>query len=151
MHKFFNIGQLDEIKMSKMAEGEVLEVLEKLDGQMVMGVVIDAGVEYWSRRGRTPTAVTASRVVREAVGQHDLLVQDVHNQRATAVFEMIGSQSRVKSDEEMTPQLVLIGVRAHVKHTGWQRGLGPRKPKEAVRAMAGRRGPCLIQGNSFIQ
>ena len=119
LHKFFNIGQLDEIKMSKMAEGEVLEVLEKLDGQMVMGVVIDAGVEYWSRRGRTPTAVTASRVVREAVGQHDLLVQDVHNQRATAVFEMIGSQSRVKSDEGMTPQLVLIAVRAHASGEYW--------------------------------
>ena len=37
-----------------------------------------------------------------------------------------------------------------VKHTGWQRGLGPRKPKEAVRAMAGRRGPCLIQVYSYL-
>ena len=59
LHKFFNLGQLKENKLKEMAKVGVLEVLEKLNGQMIMGVVVGDFVEYWSRKGKTPVAVTA--------------------------------------------------------------------------------------------
>ena len=119
LHKFFNVGQLQESKMRELARLQTLEVLEKLDGQMIMGVVLGDAVEYWSRKGKTAVAITATRLARELPGQHDALVKCAHDKGATVVFEMIGSQSRIKSDEGMQPRLVLIAVRAHSSGEYW--------------------------------
>jgi len=47
--------------MHRLGQQRVLEVLSKLDGQMVVGVLVGDTVEYWSRKGRTVVGATATR------------------------------------------------------------------------------------------
>ena len=87
LHKFFNLGQLAEVKFGVLQRKQIAEVLVKLDGQMLMGVVIDTEVQFWSRKGHTVTGKTAHRIAGEG---HAALVLEAHNAGCTAVFEMIG-------------------------------------------------------------
>ena len=73
--KFFNLGQLMETKMKVLMNRQVLEVTEKLDGQMVTGVLVGGTVQYWSRKGLTVVGVTAGRIAAEHAG-YDRLVQE---------------------------------------------------------------------------
>ena len=72
-HKFFNVGQIKETNIRELRGKVVVEVLEKLDGQMVMGVVVGDEVQWWSRRGHTMVGGCAWRVAAEigAVGGRD--------------------------------------------------------------------------------
>lgn len=83
-------------------------MLEKLDGQMITGVLVGDCVEFWSRKGRTVLQTTAHRIVAEDSGDCEGLVRAVNNNDCTAVFEMIGSQSKIKADEGAHPRLVFL-------------------------------------------
>ena len=120
LHKFFNIGQLKETKLHTLSKLQVVEVLEKLDGQMIVGVAVGDRVQYWSQKGNTAVGVTARRLAQQEVGDYDGLVMAVCNVGATAVFEMVGCQSRIKSDEGMQPRLVLTAVRQHADGKYWE-------------------------------
>lgn len=120
LHKFFNLGQLKETKVRALKDFDIEEVTEKLDGQMVVGVVVDDEVVYWSRKGLTPVGVTASRVANEDNGDLESLVRAVHSRGATATFEFVGYQSRIKSDEGKEPKLILTAVREHVSGRYWR-------------------------------
>ena len=66
--------------------------------------------------------VTAGRVVTEARtegARYDELVQQVCGEGATPVFELVGPQSKIKSDEGKEPQLVLTTVRVHTTGEYW--------------------------------
>ena len=122
LHKFFNVGQLDEVKIGQLRRLQVREVLGKLDGQMIVGVVVGDAVLYWSRKGHTAVGVTAGRIAKEARtggGRHDELVKQVCGEGATPVFELVGQQSRIKSDEGKEPQLVLTAVRVQTTGEYW--------------------------------
>ena len=119
LHKFFNLGQLRETSMWALERLRIVEVTTKLDGQMITGVVIGDDVVYWSRKGLTSVGTTAHRVAQSAYAQYDAMVKRVQTQGATAIFEMIGSQSRIKSDEGVEPSLVLIAVRENMSGQYW--------------------------------
>ena len=57
LHKFFSIGQLGEVRLRSLQAKRICEVTDKLDGQMIMGVVVGDEVRMWSRKG----AITANR------------------------------------------------------------------------------------------
>jgi len=130
LNKFFNIGQLAEVQSAALVRHRVVEVLVKLDGQMVNGVVVGGTVQYWTRKAAIwnaqdtkwkPTAVgvAASRVAAMANGNYDALVRDVTQMGCTAVFEFVGKQSCIKVQEGVDPRLVLIAVRDHVSGRLW--------------------------------
>ena len=120
LHKFFNVGQLKETKMHRLGQQRVLEVLSKLDGQMVVGVLVGDTVEYWSRKGRTVVGATATRIVEAAEGDFDGAVFDASSNGATMVFEMIGHQSRIKSNEGREPRLILTAIRENDTGKYWR-------------------------------
>ena len=114
LHKFFNVGQLSENKTRAVERKQVVEVLEKLDGQMVMGVVIGGEVQLWTRKGATVVAKAAMRVMGGLVGDIAGLIRDIVGQGYTPIFEYIGRQSRIKADEGDEGRLVLVAVRDRV-------------------------------------
>lgn len=114
LHKFFNIGQLQEINETALSKKIVHEVLEKLDGQMITGIMIGESAQFWSRGGNTMVGTAAERVARESKGDYEALVRDLANTGHTAVFELVGEQSRIKANEGPSPRLVLIAVREQV-------------------------------------
>ena len=91
------------------------EVLRKVDGQMVAGVVIGEEVQCWSRKGLTGVGVAATRLMRNT-NCCAALIKDMDVAGCTSLFEMIGEQSRIKTLEQRQPELILIAVRH--KRTG---------------------------------
>ena len=144
LHKFFTLGQCFEATAERAVETGVAEVLEKLDGQMINGVICqqDGGgqmVRYWTRRAETQVGEEAQRVAAQADGRYDDFVKQMHGRSRTAVFELVGKQSRIKANEGAAGRLVLIAVREkctgryarHEEMMEWARPFGV----EVVRRM----------------
>ena len=93
-------------------------VTEKLDGEMLCGVVLDGRVELWSRAGWTELGKAATRVASQQEGLVEL-VGEVWRQGASATFEYIGKQSWIKVRYART-QLVLVAVRDRQSGDWWQ-------------------------------
>ena len=141
LHKFFNVGQLAETQMGALRKLQVDEVTEKLDGQMVCGVVVGTSVQFWSRKGNTAVGVAAARIASSTTGDYTALVLEVDAGECTPVFEMVGRQSRIKADEGDEARLVLLAVRRHGDGTYWTSsavaGLAQRFGVEAVKRLRG--------------
>jgi len=118
----------------------ISEVLVKLDGQMIVGVVVGTEVQMWSRKGLTAVGVTAFRVASSGeCGDCIGLVRDVVAMGCTPSFELVGAQSKVRAEEGMEPRLVLIAVREHQSGAYWGHGqlveLGGQYGVEVVRRL----------------
>jgi hypothetical protein len=135
--KAFMPGQVADMKWEALSQVPVLEVTEKLDGQMVVGVVRDGRVELWSRSGRTPVAESAEACAERSTGSYTGLIGEVESMGCTASFEYVGRQSRIKVRHEGAARLVLIAVRQKVSGEYWEHDglvqLGRRHGVEVVR------------------
>lgn len=128
--------------MGALRKLQVDEVTEKLDGQMVCGVVVGTSVQFWSRKGDTAVGVAAARIASSTTGDYTALVLEVNAGECTPVFEMVGRQSRIKVDEGDEARLVLLAVRRHGDGAYWTSGavagLAQRYGVEAVKRLRGR-------------
>jgi hypothetical protein len=120
LHKVFNVKWNEECgvenSMEHLRQQQVVEVLEKLDGQMVFGVLIGGIVQLWTRRGHGAVAISAERLVMDRGTREMDLVSELaawtcDDRRATVTFEYVGAQSRIKADEGKQAQLVVIAIR----------------------------------------
>ena len=93
-------------------------VTEKLDGQMVCGVVWDGAVELWTRSGWTEQAQAATWVAQECEGMLRL-ISVVWAQGGSPTFEYVGKQSLVKVRYRDT-RLVLVAVRDRETGRWWE-------------------------------
>ena len=120
VHKAFDERQMEGMWLWEGLHGRaVVEVMEKLDGQLIVGVVNDKGeVEMWSRKGRTEVGKGASVFAQEH-GGYESLVREVEARGATVCFEMVGKQSKVKV-RYGSRDLVVIAVRSKVGGGYWR-------------------------------
>ena len=117
LQTFFSVGQVGDMKGRRLAEAEIMEATEKLDGTMVYGVLVEEGWELWSKGGPGEVAEGAMGWVmgEGAASAGDVvgLLEVAEAMGCTAVFEWVGRQARVKVKEEDT-RLVLLQVRHKV-------------------------------------
>ena len=113
LHKFFSIGQLGEVRLRSLQGKRICEVTDKLDGQMLMGVVLGTEVRMWSRKGAIRDTAVGRTAGRVADAGHRALVRHVVGTGCTPVFELVGPQSLIRADEGKEPRLVLVAVRRH--------------------------------------
>ena len=124
-HKFFNYGEVEDTKLRTLKGQRIREVTMKLDGQMIVGVVLGGEAQFWSKKGITETGLTdvgrsAGRVAEQAGAGCAALVQHVHRATATACFEFMGYQSEVKTpSKQRWPRLVLTAVRDNCSGEYW--------------------------------
>jgi hypothetical protein len=114
LHKFFNLGQLNEASQKTLQKRRIQEVLTKLDGQMIVGAEVGDQVQFWSRKGHTAVGVAASRVAQTSIGDYEGLVREATASGCTAVFELVGALSKIKVDEGQEPRLVMVAIREHI-------------------------------------
>ena len=111
-------------------------VTEKIDGEMMCGVVREGQVELWSRGGWTEQARSATRWAHDRRMGILALVAAVWQLGGTATFEYVGRQSRVKVRYVET-DLVLVAVRGRESGVWWQydelQGLGLQHGVTVVR------------------
>jgi len=116
-------------------------VTEKLDGQMMCGVVQGNEVQLWTRGGWTGAARAATKVARESTGVLQL-VNTVWEQGGSPTFEFIGRQSRVKV-RYGEAELVLVAVRDRVSGRWWQ--------YEMMEQLCERYGAKLVQRHTELE
>ena len=125
---------------------------EQLDGQMVCGVVVGTSVQFWSRKGNTAVGVAAARIASSTAGAYTALVLEVDAGECTPVFEMVGWQSRIRTDEE--PRSVLLAVRRHGDGAYWKSGavagLAQRFGVEAAKRLRGLEGMSIDDMRSEV-
>ena len=111
-------------------------VTEKIDGEMMCGVVREGQVELWSRGGWTEQARSATRWAHDNKMGILALVAAVWQLGGTATFEYVGRQSRVKVRYAET-DLVLVAVRGKESGVWWRydelEGLGQQHGVTVVR------------------
>jgi hypothetical protein len=98
--------------------GGVKTVTEKVDGEMMCGVMRNGGAELWSRGGWTAQAKSATRWASEEGSGVLGVIADTHELNATATFEYVGRQSKVKAEYRKT-DLVLVAVRSNRTGIYW--------------------------------
>ena len=77
LHKFFSVGQVAETKVEVLCRKRIAEVLEKLDGQMIVATRIGTQVEFWSRGGVSKVGQVAFRTAQQATGDYDGMVMEL--------------------------------------------------------------------------
>ena len=127
VQKFYSVCQLRGAEREALSKAEVMVVTDKIDGEMMCGVVREGQVELWSRGGWTEQARSATRWAHDSKMGILALVAAVWQLGGTATFEYVGRQSRVKVRYVET-DLVLVAVRGRESGVWWQydelQGLG---------------------------
>ena len=127
---------------------------EKLDGEMMCGVVRDGGVELWLLGGWTEQARSATRWASERAPGVLQVIAQVHESDAIATFENIGKQSRVKVQYRET-DLVLVTVRDNETARWWAHNelleLGRRHAVTVVRRITELEGKHLYEITAMVQ
>jgi len=115
LHKFFSVGQIADTQMTdRFAELKVVEATMKMDGVMVHGVKVGEDMQLWTRggpseHGRNSMRFACGTLLADYLG----LLSAVESMGATAIFEWVGRQARIKAKEKDTG-LVLLQVRNKV-------------------------------------
>ena len=119
--KTFMRGQVLDMRHEQLKGQRVQEVTEKLDGQLVVGVVNgNDEVEMWSRSGRTEVGRSAMMCAMRSDGQYVDMIRKVEARGSTACFEYVGRQSRVKVKYDGMSEVVLVAVRDKVTGRYWR-------------------------------
>ena len=118
VQRFFKVTDLWEIEDNGEGWQKVVAVTEKLDGEMLVGVLVGEAVELWSRGGWTEQAVSATRHANSVVGLCGL-VSEVYERGGSPTFEYIGKQSLVKVRYKET-DLVLVAIRDRETGKWWE-------------------------------
>jgi hypothetical protein len=166
VQRFLRVAELGGLVHELVAQ----TVTEKLDGQMVCGVVIGDAVELWSRGGQTAVGKAATRIAREKDGMLEL-INEVWTQGGSPTFEFIGKQSLVKIRYGET-ELVLVAIRDRESGEWWGyemlerlcarhavrlvaryrelEGRCVREIREQVSCWKGKEGVVVTLGNSLV-
>ena len=136
--KCFMLEQVHDISRGGFRGQEVVDVTEKLDGQLMVGVVSSGGeVEMWSRGGRTQLGSSAMMCARRSEGRYEELIMEAEVLGCTVCFEYIGRQSRIKVRYEGESEVVMVAVREKMSGDTWwweeMEGLGRRHGVRVVR------------------
>ena len=159
LHRFFSVGQVADAAMPRLSEQRIMEATVKLDGIMAFGVVVDGGIEFWTKGGNTEVAKV---ITRWAVHSGSLgagvcgalradymgLVAAVEAMGSTAIFEWVGPQAKIRVKEEETG-LILLQVRDKANGEYWgyeaRRGIAAQYRVDCVAQVA------ELEGKTFFE
>lgn len=108
-HKFFNVNERDETQVGQLDLARPHHILEKLDGSMIHAVPLADGFRFCTKMGITEVSMAAEEFVARHANIYQL-VQDLHGQGYTVIFEWCSPRQRIVIDYPQD-QLVLTAVR----------------------------------------
>ena len=119
LHKFFTVDQVPEVELDKLLHKEIAAVTKKLDGQMVMGLVVAGRAQFWTRAGPTEVGMQAYAASQALTGDYSGFIEFIASLHCTPVFEFIGHQSKIKAFEQNQTRIVLVSVRFNRSGEYW--------------------------------
>jgi RNA ligase len=108
-HKFFNVGERDEIAINKVNLYEPHVVLEKLDGSMIRPIPTKEGFRLATKAGITDVAMNAEVFIADKPEYREFINMCIR-QHATPIFEWCSRKNRIVVDYP-EDQLILTAIR----------------------------------------
>jgi RNA ligase len=109
-HKFFNVGQKEEVFPQNLDMSKPHVIPTKLDGSMVSPVVIDDVVYLATRMGVTDVAKEAMKYING----NEQWLKDMIGMNLNPIFEYVGPENKIVV-QYAEPKLVLTAIR-HMKY-----------------------------------
>lgn len=116
-HKFFNVGERAETSLENIDVSKNHIILEKLDGSMIAPFMVDHGIIWGTKMGKTEVSdqVVQWLLQSDKLMDYQYFVIDAIQKGYTPIFEWCSNYQRIVLDYPES-NLILIGMR-HM-HTG---------------------------------
>jgi T4 RnlA family RNA ligase len=108
-HKFFNVGENDEVQLDKIDFNQSHVVLEKLDGSMISPIPLNGGYRWTTKMGITEIAMQVEEFVAKNVRYSDF-AEFMDNNDLTPIFEWCSRKNKIVIDHPID-QLILTAIR----------------------------------------
>jgi len=108
-HKFFNVGEREEVMLSKIDLDTEHVRLEKLDGSMIHPMLVNGVIRWCTKMGITDTSMQAEEFVAKNP-HYQALAASVIEGGHTPIFEWCSNKNRIVLDYP-EDQLILTAVR----------------------------------------
>lgn len=145
-HKFFNLGERPDLQIKDFDVTEKHEILEKMDGSMIHGAVVNGEFVFMTRMGHTDVAKKAERHITPELRAECLRLSE---QDITPIFEWTAPDNRIVVKYKSS-SLTLLALRDIHYGNYYQ--------NSAVRAVAARMGvqsvkeyPVAKNAKEFIE
>jgi RNA ligase len=138
-HKFFNVGEREDMLLEHIDISAPHVLLEKLDGSMIRPLIVDGYTRWGTKMGVTDVAMLAEEFVADKPYYYDLAEACVLSGH-TPLFEFGSRRSRIVVD---FPQdvMVLLDIRDNLT--------GTYMPRSLVRATAERHGVPVVDSVNY--
>lgn len=138
-HKFFNVNERDETAFAKIDISQPHHILEKLDGSMIMPLILNDVVRWATKMGLTDVSAQAEVFVKEHLGYEEF-ARDCYDLGVTPIFEWCSSKQRIVLKYSVD-NLILTAIRENVTGEYLSRdemiGLALRRKIPVVNALDG--------------
>ena len=112
-HKFFNVGEREDMDLAELDFSRPHTVQDKIDGSMVRPLMTASGIRWGTKMGITDTAMFAELFVEDNLIYNEFAA---HCMAAgmTPIFEFTAPENRVVVDYGRAPQMTLLAIRNNV-------------------------------------
>jgi len=119
LHKFFNVNERDETKLSALPWHEEFYVMDKLDGSMITPIKIGDHIRWGTKMGVTGVSMQAEEFVATRPEYQDL-AKFLISINCTPIFEWCSNQQRIVINHP-EDNLILLHIRENVTGKYWPR------------------------------
>lgn len=110
-HKFFNVGEREDMTIEACRFGEPHVVMDKVDGSMIRPLRVAGGIRWATKMGITDTALIAETWLAEHP-KYAEMAEAFMEIGCTPIFEFVSRENRVVVDYGET-SAILLAVRAN--------------------------------------
>lgn len=108
-HKFFNLNQVAETQIDKIDLSEPHDIIEKLDGSMIVPYRVNGRVIWGTKMGDTDVATPVEAFVKKR-GEYLAFFEECEHEGVSPIFEWMSRVNRIVIDHP-EDRLVLTGIR----------------------------------------
>lgn len=92
LHKFFNINERENTQAHALDFNQSHTITEKMDGSMIHPAIVNGGLVFMTRMGRTDHAIKAERHITEDI---DIVCRNMCAMGLTPIFEWTAPDNRI--------------------------------------------------------
>lgn len=115
-HKFFNIGEREEMDIPVLDFDRTHWVQDKVDGSMVRPLLVEGGIRWGTKMGITDTAMLAETWLVDHPRYVELARYCIEHGQ-TPLFEFVSRENRIVVDYGKEPDMILLAIRDTDKGT----------------------------------
>lgn len=114
LHKFFNVGEREEVRIENLDLSQPHVILEKLDGSMITVLKTNGVISWGSKAGITFLTPQIENFIKECNEiDYQIFGEELFQMGYTPIFEWCSRQNRIVIDHPID-KLILLAVRNNI-------------------------------------